>query len=155
MSGQGREARLRERLPGGKLVPEFVETANGGMPSTEEYEAIKKGEVKQSRTLPGVGVVRFVSYRFGRVGPTQRYAIIRALDRDFPAPATHTRFIIESFSGYEGAVAALTMAIEWMAELARMYGDPAAVDPAVEDLLRALEENAEPAEENAERGPSA
>lgn len=150
MSGQERELGLRERLPGGKLVPEFVETANGGMPSTDEYEAIKRGEVKQSRTLPGVGVVRFVSYHYGRVERAQRYAIIRALDRDFPAPAKHSRFIIESFSGYEGAVAALTMAIEWMAELARMYGDPSAVDPAVEELMRALEES-----ENAERGPSA
>jgi hypothetical protein len=147
MSAQGREQGLRERLPGGKLVPEFHESANGAMPSTDEYEAVKKGEVKQSRTLPGVGVVRFVSYHFGRER-TQRYAIIRALDRDFPAPAKHSRFIIESFSGYEGAVAALSMAIEWLAELARIYGDPAAVDPAVEELLHALEENAE-------RGPSA
>lgn len=124
---------------GGRPVREFLETTRGAMPDTAEYAAIKAGQVRQSKSFPGAGSVKFIAYH---LHGEQVYAIIRSLESGFDVPEQHRRFIIESYQDYETAAATFGLAVGWLVQLVQQYGR----DLIDEDTLAMLTESA-PADE--------
>jgi hypothetical protein len=104
---------------GGRQVAEFRETNLGSMPDTEEWAAIKRGDVRASKTFPDAGAVRFVAYR---LWGEARFAIVRILFSGFDVPPEHRRFIVEAFLDYESASSAYPLAVGWLTQLVQQYG---------------------------------
>lgn len=93
-------------------VQDVHPTLSGPMPETDEYRAIRKGNMIAFTQTPA-GEVSFVSYRSPRAGNTTRYAVV----------CTGSPWRIVSYALIDGAQADYSTSVQALSQASRLLDE--------------------------------